>query len=39
MDHSDIPGGPGGLNENDWFFEGDAGVIVPEILKPVIGEI
>ncbi|KAJ5168569.1 NAD-dependent protein deacylase [Penicillium canariense] len=23
----------------DWFFQGDAGVIVPEILKSIIGEI
>lgn len=28
-----------GLVEGDWFFQGDAAVIVPEILKPVIGEI
>ena len=39
MDTSDIPGGPGGLTKEDWFFEGDAGVLVPEMLKPVIGEI
>ena len=38
MDTSDIPGGPGGLTDQDWFFEGDAGVLVPEILKPAIGE-
>ena len=28
-----------GLMDDDWFFEGDAGVVVPEILKSVIGEI
>lgn len=39
MDTADIPGGPGGLTDKDWFFEGDAGVLVPEMLKPVIGEI
>jgi NAD-dependent SIR2 family protein deacetylase len=27
------------LTKNDWFFEGDAAVIVPDILKTVIGEI
>ena len=37
MDHNDIP--QSGLTEQDWLFEGDAGVIVPEILKSVIGEI
>jgi NAD+-dependent protein deacetylase sirtuin 5 len=27
------------LQEGDWFFEGDAAEIVPEILKGVIGEV
>ena len=27
------------LTKSDWFFEGDAAVIVPDILKSVIGEI
>jgi NAD+-dependent protein deacetylase sirtuin 5 len=27
------------LTEKDWFFEGDAAVIVPDILKSVVGEI
>ena len=27
------------LREGDWFFEGDAAEIVPEILKSVIGEV
>lgn len=39
MDAADIPGGARGLTDRDWFFEGDAGVIIPEILKPVIGEV
>ncbi|CRG84482.1 hypothetical protein PISL3812_01763 [Talaromyces islandicus] len=39
MDRSDIPGRGGGLKPGDWFFEGDAGEIVPELLKSVIGEI
>ena len=39
MDRKDTPGGPGGLQEGDWFFEGDASKILPEILKPVIGDI
>ena len=28
-----------GLVHGDWFFQGDAGEIVPELLKSVIGEI
>jgi hypothetical protein len=36
MDPDDVPGQ---LDYDDWFFQGDAGVIVPEILKSVIGEI
>ncbi|KAJ6128683.1 hypothetical protein N7471_009900 [Penicillium samsonianum] len=36
MDPKDTPGE---LHYGDWFFQGDAGVIVPEILKSVIGEI
>lgn len=39
MDRGDTPGGRGGLMKGDWFFEGDAGVIVPEILKSVVGDI
>lgn len=27
------------LTSKDWFFEGDAAVIIPEILKSVIGEV
>ena len=37
MNADDIPAN--GLEEGDWFFEGDAGIIVPDILKSVIGEI
>lgn len=39
MDRADTPGGRYGLQKGDWFFEGDAGVILPEILKGVIGDI
>lgn len=37
MESSDIPAG--GLYKNDWFFQGDAAQIMPEILKNVIGEV
>ena len=37
MDRADTPGGR--LRKGDWFFQGDAGIILPEILKPVIGDI
>lgn len=37
MDPNDIPAG--GLYDGDWFFQGDAAQIVPEILKSVIGDI
>lgn len=33
MDRADTPGGRNGLAQGDWFFEGDAGVIVPQILN------
>ncbi|KAF2262006.1 NAD-dependent deacetylase sirtuin-5 [Lojkania enalia] len=36
-DKNDAP--QGGMYTNDWFFEGDAAVIVPELLKSEIGEI
>jgi NAD-dependent deacetylase sirtuin 5 len=35
----DVEDSPGELHEGDWFFQGDAGVIVPEILKGIIGEV
>jgi NAD-dependent deacetylase sirtuin 5 len=37
MDPNDVPAG--GLYDGDWFFQGDAAQIVPELLKSVIGEI
>lgn len=37
MDPNDVPAG--GLREGDWFFQGDAAKILPEILKGEIGEI
>ncbi|KAJ5702238.1 SIR2 family histone deacetylase [Penicillium malachiteum] len=37
MDANDLAGR--NLEPGDWFFQGDAAVIVPEILKSVIGEI
>ena len=37
MDPGDIPAS--GMRSGDWFFQGDAGEIMPEILKSVIGEI
>lgn len=39
MDRTDTPGGPRGLGPLDWFFEGDAGKILPQILEPIIGDI
>lgn len=39
MDLEDIPGGRYGLQRGDWFFQGDASVIVPAILKGEIGDI
>ncbi|KAL4971090.1 SIR2 family NAD-dependent protein deacylase [Aspergillus stella-maris] len=37
MDPNDM--GKGKFTSEDWFFQGDASVIVPEMLKGVIGEI
>lgn len=37
MDPNDVPAG--GLYNEDWFFQGDAAQIVPELLKSVIGDI
>lgn len=37
MERNDVPAG--GLGEGDWFFQGDAAEILPEILKSVIGEL
>jgi hypothetical protein len=38
MDGKDL-GATGTLRDGDFMFEGDAAVILPEILKPVIGEM
>jgi NAD-dependent deacetylase sirtuin 5 len=37
MDRNDVPAR--GLRKGDWFFQGDAAQIVPELLKSVIGDI
>lgn len=37
MDSNDVPAS--GLYKGDWFFQGDAAQIVPEILSSVIGEV
>ncbi|EFE42962.1 hypothetical protein TRV_02327 [Trichophyton verrucosum HKI 0517] len=37
MDATHLPNG--GLEPTDWLFQGDSSVILPEILKEVIGEI
>ena len=34
MDKADIP--RKGLSHKDWFFQGDAGELVPQLLSPVI---
>ena len=36
---ADQLGSAGNLREKDFLFEGDAAKILPEILKPVIGEL
>ncbi|OJD28088.1 hypothetical protein ACJ73_00515 [Blastomyces percursus] len=37
MDSNDTP--PAGMRHGDWFFQGDASMIVPELFKDVIGEV
>lgn len=37
MDANDAP--PSGWMDGDWLFQGDAAVIVPELLRPVIGDV
>lgn len=37
MDRDHMP--RSGMKEGDWFFEGDASAILPEMLREVIGEI
>ncbi|KAF2453753.1 NAD-dependent deacetylase sirtuin-5 [Lineolata rhizophorae] len=36
-ERTDAPGS--GLTKKDWFFQGDAAEVVPQILKPIIGEL
>ncbi|KAK3699814.1 hypothetical protein LTR37_016229 [Vermiconidia calcicola] len=37
MDTNDAPSS--GWREGDWLFQGDAAVLVPELLKPVTGDV
>lgn len=37
MDENDRPSG--GWKKGDWFFKGDAAVIVPRLLEPIIGQV
>ena len=37
MDSNDVPAS--GLQEGDWFFEGDASQLLPELLRPIIGNV
>lgn len=37
VDAADAP--PGGWERGDFFFEGDAALIIPELLRPVIGDL
>lgn len=37
MDENDRPAG--GWEQGDWFFRGDAAVIVPKLLEPIIGKV
>ena len=37
MDANDAP--PSGWKKGDWMFQGDAAVIVPELLRPIIGDV
>lgn len=37
MDENDVPAG--GWEEGDWFFQGDAAKIIPELLRPVTGDV
>ena len=39
MDRADTPGGRYGLDKGDWFFEGDAAQILPELLKAEVGGV
>ncbi|KAL8763291.1 MAG: hypothetical protein Q9184_000847 [Pyrenodesmia sp. 2 TL-2023] len=35
----DKEGGKKGLRKQDWLFHGDAGILLPDMLKPIIGDI
>ena len=37
MENNDVPAG--GLYDGDWFFQGDAAQILPQLLESVIGEV
>ena len=37
MEESDVDYGLNGMKEEDWFFKGDAGSLVPELMKEVVG--
>jgi len=37
MDGNDWP--PGGWKKGDFFFQGDAAVLVPKLLEPIIGRV
>ena len=38
--NTDVNDAPdGGMMKGDWFFVGDAGVVVPEMLRPVVGDL
>jgi len=39
MENPDTDGGFGEAREEDWFFRGDAGDLVPELMKEVIGVV
>lgn len=39
MESEDLPGRASERKAVDWYFQGDAGVILPEILKGEIGEL
>ena len=39
IENPDRDDGSGGMREEDWFFRGDAGDLVPELMKEVIGVV
>lgn len=36
MDEDDLP--PGEMTERDWVFKGDAGILIPQLLAPLVGD-